>query len=889
MSNSNIIINKAQQDPVSSQHDLEHITLDNLLEKSLIGAYLFQDGIIRYINPQMAQMLGYTIDELIGKEAKSLILPEDLPVVQENIRARLSESVSGIRYSFRAVKKNKEIICFEVHGYRTTYEGRPAIIGTAQDVTAHKLADDKLRESEEYYRTMVDHSNDMIWTLDTAGNFTYFNKRSEEISGYKLEDWRGKSFAPLIVKDDLPAISDAFQKTLQGTPQHYEARVFNKEGNIFVLSVNSAPIIKNGKVTGTVSFGHDITERKKIQEMLIESEEKYRIMVENSNDLIWTLDIEGRLTFVNNRALEIGGYSRSELDKKHFSLGVHPDDLNKVKIHVAKTFQGESQTYEVRVADRHGKTLVLLVNAAPLYRNKQVIGVVSFGHDITQLKQQAEDLKLLYEAGKIFCSFLDEKEALEEISRRCAEVMNVDLALVRLIKDNHLVVKGGFYRHLQDKEEVERLLKDNPIKIGQGIAGRVAQTGEPLVSDVAPAESLTLPGYANYLRDRKWLVIPMKIKERVIGVLTFITADLSRVFSEHDISLAQGIANQAAIAAENARLFEDIERSERRYRTILDNSADAIINIDSGFKVVTWSNGAERIFGYCREEIIGQSLNIIVPESEWPVTLDKLNEAKKTGFISNWETMRKTKSGRLVDVEITLTYLGPELGFIGILRDITERKRAETEIQQSYNKLHELLKSIVYAMAKMVEKKDPYTAGHHEQTSNLACAIAEEIQLNPESIEGLRVAGILHDISKIYIPTKILNKPKRLTGSEFKVIETHPQLAYDILKLIEFPWSVAQIVFQHHERMNGSGYPMKLSGNNILLEARILAVADVVDAMISDRPYRKSLGIRKALKEISDYKGILYDPKVVEACVNLFVQKGFKLRSKGTRKHPSAK
>jgi HD-GYP domain-containing protein (c-di-GMP phosphodiesterase class II) len=161
--------------------------------------------------------------------------------------------------------------------------------------------------------------------------------------------------------------------------------------------------------------------------------------------------------------------------------------------------------------------------------------------------------------------------------------------------------------------------------------------------------------------------------------------------------------------------------------------------------------------------------------------------------------------------------------------------------------------------------------------SNLARAIGEEMGISEEQIDGIRMAGVIHDIGKMSVPAEILSKPGRLNELEYGMIETHPEIAYDILKTIEFPWPVAEIVLQHHERMNGAGYPQGLSGEDILLEARILGVADVVEAMASHRPYRSALGIDRALEEISQNRGVLYDSEVVDACLNLFTRKGFTL------------
>ena len=206
-----------------------------------------------------------------------------------------------------------------------------------------------------------------------------------------------------------------------------------------------------------------------------------------------------------------------------------------------------------------------------------------------------------------------------------------------------------------------------------------------------------------------------------------------------------------------------------------------------------------------------------------------------------------------------------------------ELKERDAKLEHSLHDFRKAMEGIVNAMALTVESRDPYTAGHQQRATVLACAIAKEMGLSKEEIDGIQMAGIIHDIGKIAIPAEILSKPTRLTDIEFSMMKTHSQVGYDILKEIEFPWPVAQIVLQHHERMDGSGYPSGLSGQEILMEARILGVADTVEAMASHRPYRPALGIDKALAEISQNRGILYDPEVVDACLRLFKEKDFKL------------
>ena len=210
--------------------------------------------------------------------------------------------------------------------------------------------------------------------------------------------------------------------------------------------------------------------------------------------------------------------------------------------------------------------------------------------------------------------------------------------------------------------------------------------------------------------------------------------------------------------------------------------------------------------------------------------------------------------------------------------------RLKEELLQNLKDIRRLFEQEIETIASLCESRDPYTAGHQRRVAQLSCAIAKEMGLPEKQIEGIHASGLLHDIGKIYIPTDILNRPGRLSNIEMDLIRTHSKVGYDILKTVNFPWPVAQIVLQHHERQDGSGYPQGLSGEEILIEAKILAVTDVVEAMSSHRPYRPALGIDMALGEISRNSGILYDPKVVDVCLKLFKEKNFKFEKDSEKK-----
>ncbi len=216
--------------------------------------------------------------------------------------------------------------------------------------------------------------------------------------------------------------------------------------------------------------------------------------------------------------------------------------------------------------------------------------------------------------------------------------------------------------------------------------------------------------------------------------------------------------------------------------------------------------------------------------------------------------------------------------FQAIYHDMTDQNRAEAKLHATLLGLRKALGGIIQVLSAASEFRDPYTAGHQRRVADLARAIAQELALSPDQVEGIRVAGVVHDIGKLGIPAEILSKPTRLSKLEFSLIQSHAQIGHDILRDIEFSWPIAQIILQHHERLDGSGYPQGLKGDDILFESRILAVSDVIEAMASHRPYRPALGIEAALKEIEAGKGVLYDPAVVSACLKLFREKGYAMK-----------
>ena len=321
--------------------------------------------------------------------------------------------------------------------------------------------------------------------------------------------------------------------------------------------------------------------------------------------------------------------------------------------------------------------------------------------------------------------------------------------------------------------------------------------------------------------------------------------------------------------------------SERRLRRFYESGMLGVIYWNLNGQIVDANDKFLEMVGYTRAELESGKIdwiNMTPPEFRY-LDDNSLKELKAIGVNRTpFEKEYIRKDGTRMPIILAGAMLD-ETRFNGVafVLDITERKRAEEELRRTLERLRKAVSITIQVMVSAVEKRDPYTAGHQLRSADLARAIATEMGLPQEKIDGIRMAGSIHDIGKLSIPAEILSKPTKLTEIEFLLIKEHSRSGYEILKDVESPWPLAEIVYQHHERMNGSGYPRNLKGDDILMEARIMAVADVVEAMASHRPYRPALGIDMALAEIEKNRGTHYDNAVVDACLRLFREKKYQL------------
>lgn len=601
----------------------------------------------------------------------------------------------------------------------------------------------------------------------------------------------------------------------------------------------NGPAMKEKDVK-TASTGHEDS-----GETLKHSEEKLRQAFSCVSDVIIITDQAMKITAVTPSVEALFGYRPEELLNVPFNqlkLFTSPS-LELIMKNVPRVLAEEpTQNHVHEFITRDGNVRLAEVTSTPVRESGEITGTITVARDITEHKDMEERLCRLEEQYR---------DILDTIPDGYFEI---DLS------GKYTFANDVVCTHLQRTRE-ELIGRDN----------REFQTAE----DAKKAFHLFVNVYKTG--------IPEKAVE--IDVLS---KDGSAKTYELSVSLIKdaqgtpvGFRGISRDITERKRMEEELIKSEVKYRTIVENAQEGIFQASADNRSLTLNRTFADMLGYsCTEEAAGEIINAFQQTFVNPDEYRKALEIiRQRGSIKGYETelYRRDKSRIWVNMSVTAMKdpAGNLLYYQGIVDDITPQKKLEQERQKSIDSLRKSLGATIKALSAISEARDPYTAGHQKRVADLARAIATEMKLSPDRIDGIRLAGMIHDMGKIAIPSEILTKPTKLTNLEMEIIKTHAEAGYDILKGIEFPWPIARMVREHHERLDGSGYPWGLKDDDILLESKIIAVADVVEAISSHRPYRPALGISVALEEIERNSGIFYDKTASEACLKLFREKRY--------------
>ena len=709
-------------------------------------------------NAAFCRMTGYGEKELAALTFKDITHPDDLAADTEAMNALLRGGLPAHRAEKRFVRKDKEIIWVEatVSALRDGHGQFQHFLVMLKDITARKQAVGDLLQNEAEFRELANGLPSGIFETDMNGRLTFVNRMALEWSGYTEEEvLAGMIFLDFMIESDRERAAERFRQIVssgQASFAEYTAR--RKDGSTFTVLVTTRAIIKDGRPARFLGILSDISEHKREEKELRESEQKYRMLFETVNDAIFLMEVD-RFIDCNANVLETFGCRAKDEIVGHspwdFSPAEQPDGRNsrdKAGEFIAAALDGQAQRFSWMHCRKDGTPFDAEVSLTSviLGGKPRLLSVVRNIAERTQAEHLQNAVYRISQAADNSATLDDLFKSVHDIVGTVMPASNFYIAQYDAADD---MISFPYFVDETDP-------CPPPHKADKGLTEYVIRTGRPLLCDEAKDMELRGRGEVDLIGAPSaiWLGAPLIVEKKTIGVMVVQHYSDPAAYGQRELHMLEYVSSQVAKSIES--------------------------------------------------------------------------------------------------------------------------KRAEKDLRQSLSRLRTTLTSAVESLASAIEMRDPYTAGHQERVTRLARAIAAEMGLPGDRIEGIQIAGVIHDIGKLYVPAEILSKPTKLSDLEYSMIKMHAEVGYTILSKIDFPWPIARIVRQHHEAINGSGYPLGLTGKDILLEAKILSVADVVEAMSSHRPYRAALGIQSSLEEISQKRGILYDREVVDACTRLFREKQFK-------------
>jgi PAS domain S-box-containing protein len=715
-----------------------------------------------------------------------------------------------------------------------------------------KQVEEEIRQNQQELQAIMEALPIGISWSDMRGNIRYNNRKFQELFGYTVEDipdiatWLLLAYPSADYREHISHLVMVLmedQKHGKGTTP-LEINVTCKNG--YVRQVLQTIVLTHNRIQ---AIYYDITERKQAEKTIKESEERYRALFDRSLDIIYTIDFDGNFIDANPAALIRFGYTKKELSSLNVTSLMDADQLPLAlnAMREIKKIGVQKNLLEIRLRHKDGIPIYIETKGSAVISNGKAIAIQSIARDITERK--AAEQKLL-QSEKYFKEITENSSDIIIITDKNGDIKYCSRSIERFsgYTPEELIGKSGFtFIHPDD---LERAVND--------------------YSKAILSKNTAIPnGFRMIHKD---------------GTERYLEGLGKNLLDNPDVA---GFIMNVHDATESKKAEDKLKESEKKYRIITEKMTDIVWLLDMNLRTVYVTPSVQTVLGFTQEERMSQtvdqqltpdSLNIALETMAKELALEEQGQRDyQKNVILELEYYHKNGSTRWL--ETIMSGLRNDQGILdrihGVSRDITARRKAEEKLLQTLESLRKAFGVTMQVMVAAIEMRDPYTAGHQVRAADIARVIATEMELPPEKIDGIRMAGAIHDIGKLSIPAEILSKPTKLTDIEFSLIKEHAQSGYEMLKNVESPWPLAEIIYQHHERINGTGYPRNLKGDEILIEARILAVADVVEAMASHRPYRASLGIDTALGEIEKNKGILYDLDVAETCLKLFREKKY--------------
>lgn len=702
--------------------------------------------------------------------------------------------------------------------------------------------------SDEDARRVMAYAGDAIWIFDAEFRFIYANPAACTLVGYTLEEHHGLKASDILAPASLPLISGNLGRLSAGEVVPADSVFITKAGEPVTVEL-TLQRLPEGRYIG---IGRDVTAKRRTEKLLDDERNLLRTLVQTIPDLVWLKDTQGRYLLCNSAFEKFFGAPEAQIVGKTDTDFVPAEQAaffrEKDRIALATGMPSTNQEWLTFASDGH-RSMVETVKVPLRGVDGKLLGVLGIARDITLVREAELALR--------------ERLELRDRLARVVDVVPGVLFSLRRRPDGTLELP---YVSAQVKHYWGVSPESLQANVGQ-FWGAIDPRDMESIRRNMEGSARTLDPTGTEFR----VIHPVR------GEIWAQTRSTPTREADGSILWSGFIED----VTERKRAERALVESERRYRHLIENMQSGITycrmefsnDQPVNFTFVDVNAAFGRLTGL--HDVVGKHVTEVMPGI--------YDSDRRLFEICG----RVTRTGTPEVFEIRLDALKawfavsaycPEPGhFVAVFDDISENKRAEEQVASYVKRLEQSTMATAKAVGHMVELRDPYTAGHEGRVADLAVAIAAELGLSHDLQTGLRVMGELHDVGKIAVPAEILAKPGRLTPVEFEIVKNHAQQGYDILKLVDFPWPVAEGVYQHHERLDGSGYPLGLKGDQIGIEGRILSVADTVEAMASHRPYRAGLGLDVALQEIEKGAGTTFDAAVVKACIKVFREKGYRL------------
>ena len=782
----------------------------------------------------------------------------DIPKLRELLETILPQKTTFDNYEVEHdfVTIGKRVMLLNARQIKRALGKEHIILLAIEDITELKQLESLLIDSEEQYRRLFETASDGIILLEKReGKITQANPATEKLLGYTEKESIGNKLQNIGVVLDT---SD-FQTTMRnlnksGIINYRNVKVETKSGQHIdteIYLVDRAKLVQCNI--------RDVTGRKQTQEALRESEKKYRLVVDNMADVVAVIDMNLRFTYVSPSITRLRGYTVEEAMAQTLEQTMTPESLQivakvfeeEIKLEASGTADpGRSRILELEEYRKDGSN-VWIENHVSFLRDEaqKPVGIISYSHDITDRKRAEEELKESEKKYRLLADHVNDVIFVLDMNLNYTYV-SPSMKTLRGYKPEEI---------MEQQTSFDASLTPSSRDLAIRTLSEVMEIEKSEHKDINVSRTLEL-----------------EIR-RKDGTIVWTEVNVSFIRDENQQPV--GILGVIRDITERKRAGEVLREREEQYRLVIENAKEAII-ITQDMKVVFLNHAAMNMAGYSKEISTLKSFTDFIHPDDLKMVVDyhiKRLKGEEVPPVYSFRVIGQDGTVIWCEINAAVIQWKGKPATLNFLNNVTERKRAEEELKQTLESLRKAVGATIQVMVSAIEMRDPYTSGHQLRAANLACAIATEMGLPQDKIEGIRMAGSIHDIGKLSIPAEILSKPTRLTDIEFSLIKEHSRIGYEMLKDVESPWPLAQIVYQHHERMDGSGYPRNLKGDEIIIEARIMAVADVVEAMASHRPYRPGLGIDATLMEIEKNKGIFYDNTVADACLKLFREKSYKL------------